>query len=155
MLSSLEPTSTFLPFALNLKRCLYCRLTLVASAMRFTTAVAAAAASCTSTAIAYTPADTSGTDQLAAQGLANLKAYEKTANFTCSTETAHVRKEWDTLSEGDKKDYIDAVLCLQSKPAISGALAPGAKSRYDDFVATHINQTLSIHGTVWRIIPQP
>jgi tyrosinase len=24
---------------------------------------------------------------------------------------------------------------------------PGAKSRYDDFVAQHINQTLSIHGT--------
>ncbi|KAI6836173.1 tyrosinase central domain-containing protein [Hortaea werneckii] len=116
--------------------------------MRFTTtAVAAAAASCTSTAIAYTPADTSGTDQLAARGLANLKAYEKTANFTCSTETANVRKEWNTLSEGEKKEYIDAVLCLQSKPAISGAIAPGAKSRYDDFVATHINQTLTIHGT--------
>lgn len=27
-------------------------------------------------------------------------------------------------------------------------MAPGAKTRYDDFVATHINQTLSIHGTV-------
>lgn len=122
--------------------------------MRFTTtAVAAAAASCTSTAIAYTPADTSGTDQLAAQGLANLKAYEKTANFTCSTETAHVRKEWNTLSDGEKKEYIDAVLCLQSKPAISGAIAPGAKSRYDDFVATHINQTLTIHGTVWEETP--
>lgn len=26
-------------------------------------------------------------------------------------------------------------------------LAAGAKNRYDDFVATHINQTLSIHGT--------
>ena len=25
--------------------------------------------------------------------------------------------------------------------------APGAKSRYDDFVAMHINQTLSIHFT--------
>jgi tyrosinase len=28
------------------------------------------------------------------------------------------------------------------------SFAPGARSRYDDFVAVHINQTLSIHGTV-------
>lgn len=28
------------------------------------------------------------------------------------------------------------------------AFAPGARNRYDDFVAVHINQTLSIHGTV-------
>lgn len=26
-------------------------------------------------------------------------------------------------------------------------MAPGAKTRFDDFVATHINQTLSIHYT--------
>jgi tyrosinase len=25
---------------------------------------------------------------------------------------------------------------------------PGAKTRYDDFVAVHMNQTLNIHGTV-------
>lgn len=52
-----------------------------------------------------------------------------------------------TLTKSQKKKYIDAVLCLQSKPAKSGDLAPGAKSRYDDFLATHINQTLTIHGT--------
>ncbi|KAG9230699.1 putative tyrosinase [Amylocarpus encephaloides] len=35
-----------------------------------------------------------------------------------------------------------------SKPSITDpALVPGAKSRYDDFLYTHINQTLSIHGT--------
>jgi tyrosinase len=28
---------------------------------------------------------------------------------------------------------------------IPPGLAPGAKSRYDDFVATHINQTRTIH----------
>lgn len=38
--------------------------------------------------------------------------------------------------------------CLQSKPAKTPAsVAPGAKTRYDDFVATHINQTLTIHYT--------
>jgi tyrosinase len=36
-----------------------------------------------------------------------------------------------------------------AKPSISPAgFAAGAKSRYDDFVALHMNQTLSIHGTV-------
>jgi tyrosinase len=52
-----------------------------------------------------------------------------------------------TLSNSNKKKYIDAVLCLQSKPAKSGSITPGARSRYDDFLATHINQTLTIHGT--------
>lgn len=34
------------------------------------------------------------------------------------------------------------------KPSLlNQTLYPGAKTRYDDFVAVHINQTLSIHGT--------
>lgn len=41
------------------------------------------------------------------------------------------------------------------KPSITPLdKAPGARSRYDDFVVTHINQTLTIHGTgnflVWH-----
>jgi hypothetical protein len=53
------------------------------------------------------------------------------------------------LSKQEKKDYIAAVQCLYQKPSKTPPiLAPGAKTRYDDFVATHINQTLSIHGTV-------
>lgn len=52
------------------------------------------------------------------------------------------------LSNAEKKEYISAVKCLQSKPAkYPASVAPGAKSRFDDFVATHINQTLSIHYT--------
>lgn len=54
------------------------------------------------------------------------------------------------FSKDEKVDYIDAVLCLQSTPSRTPAdLVPGARSRYDDFVATHINQTLQIHYTVW------
>lgn len=54
------------------------------------------------------------------------------------------------FSKDEKVDYIDAVLCLQSTPSKTPAdLVPGARSRYDDFVATHINQTLQIHYTVW------
>ena len=41
------------------------------------------------------------------------------------------------------------MLCLMSKPSkLDKAKYPGAKSRYEDFVAVHMNQTMSIHGTV-------
>jgi hypothetical protein len=40
------------------------------------------------------------------------------------------------------------VKCLMAAPSkIPPGLAPGAKSRYDDFVVTHVNQTLTIHFT--------
>jgi hypothetical protein len=40
------------------------------------------------------------------------------------------------------------VQCLQSKPAKTpSGQAPGAKTRFDDFVALHIQQTLEIHYT--------
>lgn len=106
-----------------------------------------------STVRAFTPASTTGTDALAAAGLKNLIAYEKSSqnSSSCSVSTARVRKEWSALKDSEKKDYIDAVLCLQSKPSISGDLVPGARSRYDDFVAAHINQTLTIHETVSRL----
>ena len=53
------------------------------------------------------------------------------------------------LTPNERKDYINAVLCLQKKPSKTpSSKAPGAKSRYDDFAATHINQTLTIHETV-------
>lgn len=53
------------------------------------------------------------------------------------------------MSAHERKDYIRAVKCLMIKPSISPpGFAPGARSRYDDFVALHINQTLNIHFTV-------
>ncbi|EMC99557.1 hypothetical protein BAUCODRAFT_29922 [Baudoinia panamericana UAMH 10762] len=115
--------------------------------MRFTLAVAAAPL--LSAVAAFTPASTSGTDKLEAKGLINLAFYEakNLPPSSCNINTGYIRQEWSTFSSQQKTNYINAVLCLQSKPSKSGSLAPGAKSRYDDFVATHINQTLSIHGT--------
>ena len=53
------------------------------------------------------------------------------------------------LSENQKLNYIDAVKCLSKKPAKTPtAIASGAESRFDDFIVTHIQQTMSIHGTV-------
>lgn len=84
----------------------------------------------------------------------------------CTRQNVAVRKEWcdshvlrtmfspanyhrGNLSKHQRLAYIDAVLCLQSKPSISPpGLVPGARSRFDDFQAIHINQTYSIHFTV-------
>ncbi|KAJ2989996.1 hypothetical protein NUW58_g3173 [Xylaria curta] len=66
----------------------------------------------------------------------------------CNLFNAKVRRDWKFFSCAQRKEYIAAVKCLQKKPSIaSPTFAPGAKTRYDDFVAVHINQTLSIHGT--------
>ena len=51
------------------------------------------------------------------------------------------------MAKVERKDYIRAVQCLQTLPSKSDpAWAPAAKSRYDDFVAVHVNQTMLIHG---------
>ncbi|KAI9036132.1 tyrosinase family protein [Aspergillus affinis] len=66
----------------------------------------------------------------------------------CSLQKLRVRRNWRAFSTSQKKDYINSVLCLQKLPAHTPSdLAPGARTRYDDFVATHINQTLEIHYT--------
>ncbi|KAL3422255.1 tyrosinase central domain-containing protein [Phlyctema vagabunda] len=98
----------------------------------------------------YLPALTTKTDALAALGLKNLASFEhdKSLNSTCTLETAVVRKEWSTLSNPERVEYTDAVNCLMKLPSrLDPAVVPGAKNRYDDFVAIHINQTLTIHGT--------
>ncbi|KAK1758804.1 hypothetical protein QBC47DRAFT_314606 [Echria macrotheca] len=64
----------------------------------------------------------------------------------CTLSKLQVRREWSTLTKSERKAYTDAVLCLQSKPARTAGV-PGAKSRFDDFVAVHINQTMEIHYT--------
>lgn len=53
------------------------------------------------------------------------------------------------MSKKDRVAYTDAVLCLQSKPSkASPSLVPGSRSRFDDFQAIHINQTMRIHFNV-------
>ena len=63
-------------------------------------------------------------------------------------ETASIRREWTDLSVAEREEYIAAVKCLQSAPSKSSSKEiPGARSRFDDFVAVHIQQTDSIHNT--------
>ena len=84
----------------------------------------------------------------------------------CNGRNVAVRREWfqtrilpfmtydtkvlrGTLSRRERKNYIDAVKCLQRKPPKSPVkLVPGARSRYDDFVAVHIYQNFDVHFNV-------
>ncbi|KAI9929412.1 hypothetical protein ASPWEDRAFT_51984 [Aspergillus wentii DTO 134E9] len=90
-------------------------------------------------------------DALAAKALYKQTQHQfshPNVKSTCTPQTAAVRREWGSLSHHERKEYTDAVLCLASKPSrINHTFAPGARSRYDDFVATHINQTMYIHDT--------
>ena len=95
----------------------------------------------------FIPASTLETDILAAKALVNLAIYQIENPSSCNVLNAAIRREWSTLSQQERLDYINAELCLMSKPSQDPSFAAGAKTRYDDFVAVHINQTLFIHGT--------
>lgn len=54
-----------------------------------------------------------------------------------------------SLSRQARIDYTNAVKCLYRKPNLSSLLdVPGARNRYDDFVATHIMHTPKVHYSV-------
>ncbi|KAF9882780.1 hypothetical protein FE257_005169 [Aspergillus nanangensis] len=84
-------------------------------------------------------------DALANKALVNQI---KANHGACNPRNAAVRREWGSLSKSERKHYIDAVRCLASKPPKHDrSFAPGSQNRFDDFVATHINQTWTIHGS--------
>jgi len=61
---------------------------------------------------------------------------------TCSNP--RVRQEWDSYSDSDRQAYINAIKCLQGKPA-SGQFSQ-SRSRYEDIVSLHQNLTPNVHG---------
>ncbi|RSL40767.1 hypothetical protein CEP51_016655 [Fusarium floridanum] len=63
-------------------------------------------------------------------------------NTTCTTKTQ--RKAWHTLTTNEKNAYIDAELCLMSKPAKLGV--EGAVNRWDELDWAHIAQANVIHN---------
>ncbi|KAI1070988.1 hypothetical protein NW752_002556 [Fusarium irregulare] len=88
------------------------------------------------------------TKALSAIKNAETKLSERATAKKCTTANSVVRRDWKNLSKTERKAYVDAVLCLREKPSKSDpSFAPGARTRYDDFVAVHINQTQSIHAT--------
>ncbi|KAK8241318.1 hypothetical protein IWZ00DRAFT_492292 [Phyllosticta capitalensis] len=89
---------------------------------------------------------------LGSQGLlpvaVELLALAPLVSSTCSNPI--VRKEWRTLNMTERKSYISAVKCLQAKQPITRNLFEGVRSRYDDFVAAHINETDYVHFVMFR-----
>ncbi|KAH6632490.1 tyrosinase-like protein [Chaetomium tenue] len=82
------------------------------------------------------------------QGLTEQENKLREAGETprCTVDKLVFRREYGQLSKKDRLAYVNAVKCLQSKPPRTPeSVAPGAKSRFDDFVVTHIQQTLAIH----------
>ncbi|KAL8708999.1 MAG: hypothetical protein Q9220_006208 [cf. Caloplaca sp. 1 TL-2023] len=76
----------------------------------------------------------------------NIVKTIKSRSSGCTLQRLAYRQEWGTLSPRARRDYIDAVHCLRQKPARSDKTAvPGARSRYDDWLATHIINTLKVH----------
>lgn len=75
-------------------------------------------------------------------------------NGECTPQNWHVRRDWRDFSRLERKNWIDSVLCLQrQRPMTPYKKAPGVRTRYDDFVATHINQTMFIHYSVcWMLL---
>ncbi|KAF5675193.1 tyrosinase [Fusarium heterosporum] len=110
----------------------------------------------TSCLVAAAPTETSARDlllNLNDKATSALKDIEKqpskrSGNNKCTIFNASIRRDWRTLSKEEKKAYISAVQCIREKPSKADpAFAPGARTRYDDFVAVHIKQTTKIHGT--------
>lgn len=71
---------------------------------------------------------------------------------TCNFDNAAVRTEFRKMSKPERKSLTDAFMCLQNMaPQVmtdaESANYPGIKSRYDEYVATHINYTTNIHMT--------
>jgi tyrosinase len=92
-------------------------------------------------------------DALAAKALSNLKLYVAQKGYpnpeTCTWKNVVRRREWSRLRRSEKLNYIKAVQCLGKSPARTPAtIAAGAKSRYDDFVVTHVLLTMVTHGNV-------
>ena len=86
--------------------------------------------------------------------VAEWMATKTTAN-NCTLENAAVRREWSDLSIPEREDYIKAVQCLMNKPSKAPKdIAPGALSRFDDFVATHATQAMMLHDPVRCPIPR-
>lgn len=71
----------------------------------------------------------------------------------CTYENAAVRTEFRAMSKEMRKQFTDSVTCLKNMPPQNADLSAyggengGVKSRYDEYVATHIENTFKIHNT--------
>ncbi|KAK2623544.1 hypothetical protein QTJ16_007098 [Diplocarpon rosae] len=87
-------------------------------------------------------------DSATANIWAMLDARRTDPSATCTSKNVAVRMEWSKVPPAQKIEYIQAVKCLQRKaPITPQSVAPGVRSRFDDFAALHIKQTPRVHFT--------
>lgn len=64
----------------------------------------------------------------------------------CTSENQEVRYDFDAMPPADRKAYTDAINCLWNQPSqLDQSVYPGAKNRYLDYAALHIERTLNVH----------
>ncbi|KAE8153500.1 hypothetical protein BDV25DRAFT_168743 [Aspergillus avenaceus] len=87
--------------------------------------------------------------RLARESLGNIQHEHRRSQ--CRLEDAQVRKEWRELPQTARLEFIGAIQCLQDTPPTISAdlmeIYPGVKSRYDEFLAVHIQLVKHIHFT--------
>lgn len=129
--------------------------------MRFSTTAAGLASAALATAQAPSINDFTAGQIANGQAFRNISTFADESirsnigsrtNTRCTYDNASIRREWRTLPQATRKSFTDAVTCLQhhAPTRMTSAEAPnypGVKSRYDEFVATHINYTMNIHDT--------
>ncbi|KAK4177784.1 Grixazone synthase [Triangularia setosa] len=65
----------------------------------------------------------------------------------CTKNNIRRRKEWSKLTRPERKAYLDAIYCISAKPGVTPqSVIPGARSRFDDFVVSHIQLTPFVHA---------
>ncbi|KAK4171012.1 hypothetical protein QBC36DRAFT_295759 [Triangularia setosa] len=93
-------------------------------------------------------------DKLEETTMTNVEAYmsKKIAagkNNGCTLENAGVRREWGDMTIEQRSDFISATLCLMKAPSKAPKdQFPGARTRYDDFMAYHLTNAGSLHDTI-------
>ncbi|KAK8040095.1 hypothetical protein PG993_008506 [Apiospora rasikravindrae] len=86
-------------------------------------------------------------NELQVEAIKSLEAQHAKREIGCSIKNAAVRRDWVSLTIPEKQDYSRAVQCLWDRPSEGRPAFSAAQNLYDDFVATHINQSEIIHST--------
>ncbi|CAG9953082.1 unnamed protein product [Clonostachys rosea f. rosea IK726] len=77
-------------------------------------------------------------------GLILLLAAEASAAWNGTCDKKSQRKAWHRMSVDERKEYIDAELCLMERPPIAGI--EGAQNLWDELQFAHITQSNIIHN---------
>ncbi|KAK3305190.1 uncharacterized protein B0T15DRAFT_555122 [Chaetomium strumarium] len=66
----------------------------------------------------------------------------------CTPENIRRRKEWPALTDDERRSFIASLHCINTLPAKTSPYhAPGARTRYDDYIITHIDATDFVHAS--------